>query len=300
MNAAIGTEITVDTTKITHEELLGKILQRLDETHEEPTQVFIEDSITLSEYRALEKLQGSNIQETSGCIAHIRAVKNAQEIKRHKAAQAITDKAFTHIIGFIRPGMTEKEVQIELEYYMAKQGAGALAFPSIVATGQNGASPHAIAGETKLRPGQALVMDFGAKYKGYCSDMTRTVFLGQPTDKMKAAYNALIEVNEEIEALLAPGITGAFAHGHALEILAQAGFANAMGHSLGHGVGLEVHEQPLLAPKNNVPLEVGNIVTVEPGIYIPHEFGMRLEDFGAICPQGFDVFTQSSHDMVII
>lgn len=265
----------------------------------------IESSITLGEYRKLEAaaVQASlrvRLCETQGLLVRLRAVKDAEEIRRMQAAQAITDAAFDHIVRFIKPGQTEREIQIELEAYLMQQGASRLAFSSIVAAGAQGANPHAIPGENRLAEGQAVVLDFGACAHGYCSDMTRTVFVGEPTPTMQRAYQALRDANEAVEAFLRPGVTGKQAQELAESILADAGFAGAMGHSLGHGVGIEVHEEPVLGSRNDVPLVLGNVVTVEPGIYIPGEFGMRLEDFGVITEIGFQVFTQSSHEMVVI
>lgn len=131
-----------------------------------------------------------------------------------------------------------------------------------------------------LEAGQCVVLDFGARSYGYCSDMTRTVFLGEPDPEMRAAWDALREANESVEAMLRPGVTGKEAHERAEAVLAAAGFGGRMGHGLGHGVGIDIHEEPVLAPRNERPLAADNVVTVEPGIYLPGKFGMRLEDFG--------------------
>ncbi len=143
-------------------------------------------------------------------------------------------------------------------------------------------------------------MDFGARRAGYCSDMTRTVFLGRPEGRMLAAWEAMREANETVEAALKPGVTGREAHELAERVLAKGGFEGRMGHGLGHGVGIEIHELPVLSTRNEKPLCPGNVVTVEPGIYIPGEFGMRLEDFGVVTEDGFDVFTQSTHELVVL
>lgn len=263
--------------------------------------VGIEDSITLAEFRKFEgTFANCKLHETSGLVVGLRTVKDADEVARMRAAQAITDAAFAHIVGFMRPGMTEREVQLELESFMLRSGASGLAFSSIVATGANGANPHAIPGDTRLEAGQCVVMDFGARARGYCSDMTRVVFIGEPDARLRDAYAVLVEANEQVERMLRPGVIGADAHELAERILAEGGYAGKMGHGLGHGVGIDIHEEPVLAPRNKQPLEVGNVVTVEPGIYLPGEFGMRLEDFGIITEQGFDVFTRTSHDMVIV
>ena len=217
-----------------------------------------------------------------------------------KVAQAVTDVAFDHILGFIKPGATEREIQLELDWFMLTHGAEALAFPSIVASGANGASPHAVVSDKPLAAGECVVMDFGAKRAGYCSDMTRTVFLGQPEGDMLAAWKAMRRANEEVQAMLRPGVTGKQAHELAERILAEGGFEGRMGHGLGHGVGLQIHELPVLSPRNERPLEPGNVVTVEPGIYLPGHFGMRLEDCGVVTDDGFDRFTQSTHELVIV
>ena len=292
----------------------------------------IEDDMTLAEYRRLERAFAAgedaaadsagttpaalaraaapasapssplwaDLRETTNFVFGLRAVKDAGEIERMKAAQAITDAAFDHIVAFMRPGMTERAVQIELEDFMRRHGAEDLAFSSIVATGANGASPHAIPGGTVLEAGQCVVLDFGAKARGYCSDMTRTVFLGAPEGEMLRAWETLRAANEAVEAAICPGVTGAEMHQLAEDILAEGGFGGRMGHGLGHGVGMDIHEEPVLAPRNKELLVPGNVVTVEPGIYLPGKFGMRLEDFGVVTDDGFDVFTNSTHDLVVI
>ena len=265
----------------------------------------IEDTMLLRDFRALERAAEDaphpyQLKETAGLVLSLRAEKSPSEIARMKAAQAITDAAFSHIVEFMCPGMTERAVQIELEDFMRRRGAEGLAFPSIVATGANGASPHAIPGEAKLEAGQCVVLDFGARAFDYCSDMTRTVFVGEPDARMCSAYEAIRAANEQVEAALRPGVTGKAMHELAEHILADHGFAGTMGHGLGHGVGMDIHEEPSLSPRNDRALTAGNVVTVEPGIYLPGEFGMRLEDFGVLTEDGFEVFTHSTHDMVIL
>jgi Xaa-Pro aminopeptidase len=265
----------------------------------------IEDSMTLSGFRALEGALAKapaapQLRETSDFVRALRAVKEPAEVARMKAAQAITDAAFSYICTYIKPGMTERQVQIELEDWMLRHGAAGLAFSSIVASGANGASPHAIPGNKKLVAGECVVMDFGARAHGYCSDMTRTVFIGQPDMKLVHAYTTLREANEQVEAKIKPYVTGAALHQLAEDILAIGGYGGKMGHGLGHGVGIDIHEEPTLSPRNKEPLMVGNVVTVEPGFYVEGEFGMRLEDFGVVTENGFEVFTQSTHEMVIL
>lgn len=307
--AAEGSLIEVDGSSRPHADLLAAFLDEACSSGVAALQnevvIGLESLITLGEYRHIEEVFSQlslpfRFKETKAFGVGIRAVKDSEEVRRLRVAQSITDAAFAHIIDFIEPGLTERAVQVELEDFMIRHGAQGLAFSSIVAAGANGANPHAIPGDMILEPGQSLVLDFGARALGYCSDMTRTVFLGEPSDYLKKAYEALREANERVESFLRPGVTGAQAQDLAESILASAGFAGTMGHSLGHGVGIDIHEEPVLATRNDRPLQNGNVVTVEPGIYLANEFGMRLEDFGVISEVGFDVFTQSTHDMVII
>lgn len=295
-----GSNVGVDDERKTHAQFAHDVLTKSGATAFAGKLGF-EDSVAYSEFVKLVDVFGADrLAPTTDVVRGLRAVKDAGEIARMKAAQAVTDAAFLHIIDFMKPGMTEREVQLELEYFMVTHGAEGLAFGSIVATGANGADPHAIPGDTRLEAGQCVVMDFGARAYGYCSDMTRTVFLGAPEGEMAAAWETLRNANEAVEAALRPGMTGAEAHQLAEGVLAEGGFGGKMGHGLGHGVGLDVHEMPSLNPTNNAPLVEGNVVTVEPGIYLPGKFGMRLEDFGVVTANGFDVFTQSTHETVII
>ena len=305
---ARGTDISVDASFSTHAQFFTEELARWAKQKGGTCKIALESSISLEEYRALERelnqLDKTYAQvvteETQGCVVGLRGIKDAEEIRRLKTAQAITDAAFSHIIDFLCPGMTERAVQIELEDYMIRHGAAGLAFSSIVACGPNAALPHAIPSETLIESGQCIVFDFGARYGSYCSDMTRTLFVGSPSPKLRHAYAALRETNESLEAFLRPGVSGAQAQELAEKLLTEAGYSNMMRHALGHGVGIDVHEQPMLASHNTRELVEGNVVTIEPGIYKPGDFGMRLEDFGIIKKDGLEVFTQSSHDMVII
>lgn len=310
-DAAKNTAIETDKDSATFSEWAKGKWDDLGSAYADPNaRLAIEDTIALSEYCALTEAFPNKDEacgvirepfcKTTGLIEGLRAVKDPHEIAALKAAQAVTDAGFAHIVGFIKPGLTERDVQLELDWFMLTHGADSLAFPTIVASGANGASPHAIVSDRVLQPGDAIVMDFGAKKDGYCSDMTRTVFLGAPEGEMLHAWHALRKANEGAEAMLKPGVTGKEAHEHAIAILDEAGFKERMGHGLGHGVGIDIHEKPVLSPRNEKPLQPGNVVTVEPGIYIPGRFGMRLEDFGVVTQDGFEVFTQSPHDMVVL
>ena len=301
--AARGTSLEVDDARdedgkaVSHAKWLAGLLPF--------ARLGIEDTITLAEYRQLQKAfdergGAPRFVETHNLVLGLRQVKDAAELERMRAAQAITDAAFEHIVSYMRPGVTEKQVQVELDTFMLTHGAASLAFPSIVATGANGANPHAQPGDSPLEAGQCVVMDFGARTQGYCSDMTRVVFVGQPDSRLRDAYQVLCQANEQVQAMLKPGVRGCEAHELAERVLAQGGYAGKMGHGLGHGVGIDVHEDPVLAPRNAEPLQVGNVVTVEPGIYLPGDFGMRLEDCGVIDESGYQAFSSIGHEMVIV
>lgn len=295
----IGSSVVIDDERKSHAVFARDIVKKEGEGRK----LGIEDDITLAEYRkVVSELEGSGIQlvETTGLVNGLRAVKDVRELARMKAAQKITDDAFSHIIEFIKPGMTELQVKIELEDFMVRHGSQGVAFESIVACGANGASPHGQAGNRIIEEGHSVVMDYGAKAFGYNADMTRTVFIGTPSDEMRAAYETIRRANETVEATIKADVIGRDMHELAERILVEGGFGGKMGHGLGHGLGVDVHELPYLNATYDKPLEAGNVVTVEPGIYIAGKFGMRLEDFGVVTSEGYERFTQSTHEMVII
>ncbi len=302
---AKGTCIRIDGARMAHSAFLTGALDALSQgSAGAPLRIGIEDSLTLAEFRQLQKALAekpeAQLVELSGFVEKLRQVKDESEIEAMRKAQAITDAAFARIAEAMHAGMTEREVQLMLDNFMFEEGAEGLAFSTIVATGAHAASPHAIPGDTKLSPGDAVVMDFGARFGGYCSDMTRTVFVGQPSDELKHAFAVLRKANEECEAMVRAGVSGSEVHAHAERVLAEGGFEGAMGHSLGHSVGIDIHESPNLSPRNDEPLVAGNVLTVEPGIYLPGKFGMRLEDYGVVRSDGYEVLTQSTHEMVIV
>ncbi len=230
----------------------------------------------------------------------LRAVKDMDEIEKMMAAQAITDEAFARLVSQLHEGMTEREAAHLLDDALFDLGADELAFPTIVGTGPNGANPHAVPGDRTFEHGQCVVIDFGAKKDGYCSDMTRTVFVGEPTGRMLDAWNTMRLANEEAACAVRPGITGRAVHMVAEQVLAEGGFENCMPHGLGHGVGLDIHENPVLNRRYARPLRVGNVITIEPGIYLPGQFGMRLEDMGVVTQSGFVKLTAADHEMIVI
>lgn len=236
-----------------------------------------------------------------GIIEEQREMKDAEEISYMQKAQDITDYAFSELMKRIRTDMTEIEVAAELEYLMRRNGATGLAFETIAVSGDASALPHGTPRNVKLREG-FLTMDFGAKYKGYCSDMTRTVVIGKATDEIKHLYNTVLKAQCAALDVIKAGVNCADCDKVARDIIdAEEQYRGAFGHSLGHGVGLFIHERPGLSKaytKRN--LRVGEIVTVEPGIYLYGKYGCRIEDMVAVREDGIYNFTHSSKDLIEI
>lgn len=266
--------------------------------------VAVEDTMELSFYdglvRSLEDLSiGALLPQMHGDLRLMRAVKDEEEIALMKRAQAITDAAFAHMLEFIRPGLTEKQIKLELENFMFENGADGLAFGSIVAAGPNAANPHAIPSDRPVQKGEFVLMDYGARYHDYDSDMTRTVAVGEPSTKMREIYDLVQRTHEECAKAVYAGVDGNEIHELSRKIIGDAGYGEYYGHGLGHGVGIDIHELPNFGRTHNTVGE-GSVVTIEPGVYLPGEFGVRLEDYGIVTAQGFVPFTQSPHDLQVI
>lgn len=235
-----------------------------------------------------------------GDICDLRSVKDAEEIELMRRAQEVTDAAFDHICSFIRPGQTEQEIRVELENYMLSHGADELSFGTIVAAGPNGANPHAQPGSYVVRRGDLIVMDYGAGYHDYHSDMTRTVSVGEPSAEQREVYDIVRRAHEACAAAVHAGVIGRDIHQKAVDVITDAGYGDYFKHGLGHGVGLEIHERPNFNRSWDRPVPAGAVVTVEPGIYLPGRFGIRLEDFGVVTEDGYEPFTRSTHDLVVV
>lgn len=233
-----------------------------------------------------------------GKVDELRRIKTAEEIEYLAKAEAIGDVAFSKILDFLKPGITELEVAAELEYQMKKAGAEDLGFNTIIASGLNSSMPHAIPGRKKLEMGDFITMDFGCKYEGYCSDMTRTVVLGKASEKQKEIYQVVLEAQLAGLAALKPGVTGRSVDQAARDIIVKAGYGDCFGHSLGHSVGLFIHEKPGLAPADETILEAGMIETVEPGIYVPGFGGVRIEDMVLVTEDGYRNLASSPKELI--
>jgi Xaa-Pro aminopeptidase len=233
-------------------------------------------------------------------VEGIRAVKEAEEIDALRGSVALTDAAFAHLLNVIQPGMTEKQVAWEIEAYMRAHGAGKVAFDLIVAAGPNGALPHARPGTHIIQEGEPIVVDIGCVLDGYCSDMTRTFSLGEPSVRYLEVWQIVLEAQETAQAAIQAGVTGVEADALARRVIEQAGYGKQFGHGLGHGVGVAVHEEPRASRLSDDVLEAGMTLTLEPGIYLPGEFGVRLEDLVVIRSEGVEVLTQSPKSPVLM
>ncbi len=236
----------------------------------------------------------------SELLTELRLYKDEGELAAMDRAQALTDAAFAHIVKWIKPEMTEIEVALELEFFMRKNGAEGLAFETIAVSGTNSSRPHGTPRTCRLEKG-FLTMDYGARVDGYCSDMTRTVVIGRADEEMKKLYNTVLRAQTEALAVAQEGASCKGFDKIARDIIYGAGYEGCFGHSLGHGVGLYVHEEPRLSPgaKEDSVLRRGHVVTFEPGIYIAGKYGCRIEDMVAIRPDGsvYD-FTKSPKELI--
>lgn len=243
-------------------------------------------------------LGGVELIKLNDGVEKIREIKDKTEVENIQKAASIADMAFSHMLDFIKPGMTETKVGLELEFFMRSNGASRLSFPSIIASGTRSSLPHGTATEKVIKNGEFLTMDFGCVYNGYCSDMTRTIVIGKASDKQKEIYNIVLEANENALKYIKPGVTGIEADKAARDIIEANGYGSNFGHSLGHGVGMDIHEMPRLSKKGTEPLRAGMIVTDEPGIYIQNFGGVRIEDLLLVTEDGNRVLSKSCKKLI--
>lgn len=233
-------------------------------------------------------------------INELRTVKSPEEVDCIKKAQAIAEEAFSHILTFIKPGVTEKSIALELDFYMLSHGAEALSFETIAVTGKKTSMPHGVPDNTVVKQGDFVTMDFGAVYKGYHSDMTRTVAVGSVSPEQKKIYEIVLAAQKSALEILKKGVPCKTADAAARNIIKEKGYGEYFGHGTGHGVGIEIHETPNLSPASNTVLTRGNIVTVEPGIYIPDKFGVRIEDMALITDEGYQNLTCAPKELIVL
>ena len=297
---------TVTGARVMLQEKLTEQLDTLLKKHGAQTVAIETDYLTvgmLEQYR--QKLSGYEFLTEStlnDAILSMRSVKEPQELECIQKAQAITDAAFLDILDFIQPGKTEKEIAAYLEYCMRRRGADGLAFETIAAGGPNSAKPHAVPGDRPLQTGDFFTLDYGASWGGYCSDMTRTVAVGEPTEEMRRVYQTVLDAQCLGIRTAQVGVSCRAVDEAARELIYKAGYEGCFGHSLGHSVGLEIHEMPGFSPSIDPQTlcREGMVITVEPGVYLEGRFGVRIEDMVWFAPDGTKDLTNSPKELIIL
>ena len=239
---------------------------------------FEDDTMSVSTFRAYEGALHCHLQPAGQLMRRLRSTKDAEEIRRLTGAQRISEQALRDLLQEIRVGQTEQEIGARLQYLMLRYGAERMSFDPIIASGPNGSMPHAVPSERKIQRGDFITMDFGCVYEGYCSDMTRTVAVGEISSEQRDIYNLVLKAQLAGIATAKAGATGAEVDGAARKVIADAGYGRYFGHGFGHSVGVEIHESPNANPANDQPLPAGAVISAEPGIYLPGRFGVRIED----------------------
>ena len=232
-------------------------------------------------------------------LTELRSAKTEEELAVMQKAQDITDQVFAEICDFLHAGVTESEVAAQLTYLQMKHGAEGNSFPPIVASGANGSMPHAIPTAKPIQKGEFVTMDFGCIYQGYCSDMTRTVAIGQPSDEMRRVYDAVLEAQLAGIAAAKAGVPGCDIHNAAWDVLKKHGYGDYFGHGFGHSLGIEIHESPNANRANTKPLPAGAVLSAEPGVYLPGKFGVRTEDVIFLTETGNRILTHAPKHLII-
>lgn len=262
------------------------------------------DTVSVSQFKGLsEKLTEVKISDASDLsqtIEKLRRIKSSEELDLIKKAQAITDKTFLHMLDYIKQGMSEKQVELELEYTLRRLGATSLAFSSIVVSGANSSLPHGVASDKLLENGDFVTMDFGAAYNGYCSDMTRTIAIGSVSEEQKKVYDTVLAANLLAIDAISIGKKYSEIDAVARNLIYSSGYEGCFGHGLGHSLGLNIHEAPAFNTKCHEEITEDVIMTVEPGIYLSGKFGVRIEDMVFITKNETFNLTKSEKKLIIL
>ncbi len=256
---------------------------------------FEDSAILYQDYRTIKKNLDEDVKlvPVGNAVDDLRKIKTPDEIEKLAKVLKTTDEALARVEPTIQSGEREKDVGWRIEQAFRELGAEGPSFPTIVASGPNAALPHHPTGDRVIQEGEPIIIDMGAYVDGYCGDLTRTVWVGEPEPKLREIYQIVYDAIEAAEAGIKPGMTGVEADALARDVISKAGYGDCFIHSLGHGLGVRVHEGPSLSPRYDEPLEPGNVVTIEPGIYIPGWGGVRIEDVATITENGIDIFTES-------
>jgi len=289
-------EVVMTSAQRGYAALINEVIER----HGIKTLAYEDAYMTVAVKTVYEQKLKAELSPASNLLAQLRAVKDDEEIALLVSAQRIAEKAFAEILNELRPGVSEREIAARLIYWMLHFGAENVSFDPIVVSGANGSMPHGVPGDKLLAEGEFVTMDFGCKFCGYCSDMTRTVALGHVTDEMARVYGVVLEAQATGIAAARSGITGREADGAARSIIEANGYGEYFGHSFGHGVGVEIHEAPNLSPLNEKLLPAGAVVSAEPGIYLPGRFGVRIEDVLVLREGGCEDITKAPKELLIL
>ena len=286
-------EFTVTVPKNRNESLADLV-----KTHSIKSLGFENTVMTVAQYNNIERAINVDFVPLGAMLTEMRSVKTPDEIEKIKRAQSITDSAFSHLLSIMQPSMTETDIALEFAYFVQKNGASSTSFDPIVVSGEASAYPHGMCRPLPLNKG-FLTMDIGCTVDHYRSDMTRTVVIGKATQEMKHLYQTVLTAQERAIASVKAGVFCDELDAVARDHIDSCGYRGAFGHGLGHGVGLYIHELPNLSPNaKGRSLVKGNIITVEPGIYLPGKYGCRIEDMGAVTEDGFDNFTKSPKELI--
>jgi Xaa-Pro aminopeptidase len=259
---------------------------------------FEASSLTYRNYLSLANQLKNNVQLVAkeNIVEKLRMIKDDDELSLIRHAARYTDEIFNYILSLIKPGVTEKDLSSEINYQLMKKGW--LAFPAIVAFGKNSAMPHARPTVAKLKKNDVIVFDLGLRFQNYCSDMTRTVVWGKASKKVKEIYKIVLEAQSAAISLIKDGVQAKIVDQEARRIIEKYGYGKFFGHGLGHGVGIVVHELPILSSRSIDVLRINQVVTVEPGIYLPDEFGIRIEDLIVIKKNNCEILTKSTKELI--
>lgn len=293
----------VTTCEVIEQQRLFHQINSLLKKHGAKTIAIESDYLTVSElidFKANLKGKIKSDKELSRLITSLRTVKSDDEIVKIEKAQRIAESAFDDILKFIKVGRTEREIALRLDSLMLEYGAEAMSFETIVLSGKNTSMPHGVPSDKRVDSGDFVLMDFGAVYDGYHSDMTRTVCVGEPTDKQRKVYDIVLTAQKESIKRAKAGLRGSQLDSVARDIITNEGYGDCFGHSLGHGVGLEIHEYPNASPNSDCELLGNSVVTIEPGIYIAGEFGVRIEDFVVLKEDGCINLTKAPKELIIL
>ncbi len=301
-------ESACDSVKNAEVVLLKNTISQVKEVLEKENldKIYIEDSsFTVAELNSMlnnySDFKIVSNKDLSGAIEKIRAVKSPEELQKMRKAQEIADKAFDYVCkNVIKVGTTEKEIALALDFYMLSNGAEAISFETIALTGENTSLPHGVPSERKVSAGDFVLMDFGAVYQGYHSDMTRTVAVGEPSDEMKKIYEIVLFAQLKCLDYAKSGIVCKDLDSTARDFIKSNGYGEFFGHGLGHSVGLEIHESPAANTRDETILTENMIMTIEPGIYLPKKFGVRIEDCVIITDKSYENLTKTKKELIIL